>query len=52
VSQFCIRQREAQIAEQLDNAMGGLAGEVGRPGDQKVVVAEVPIDAPERLEDP
>src|SRR5215210_8162884 len=52
VSQFCLRRFEAQGIEQLDDAVGGLAGEVGRPGEQKVVVADVPVDAPERLEVP
>jgi hypothetical protein len=52
VSQFCLRQFEAQGVEQLDDAVGGLAGEVGRPGEHKVVVADAPVQAPERLEDP
>jgi hypothetical protein len=39
-------------ATAMISRIGGLAGEVGRPGDQDVIVAGVPVDAPERLEHP
>ncbi|MEO8689820.1 MAG: hypothetical protein ABI611_16605 [Solirubrobacteraceae bacterium] len=52
MSPFCVGEFEARVAEQLDDAIGGLVREVGCPEDQQVVVADVPLDGVERLEDP
>jgi hypothetical protein len=49
---FCVGQSDAHVAEQLDDAIRGLVGEVGCPGDQQVVVADVPLDGLERMEGP
>src|SRR3954451_22496941 len=46
------RQFDAHGAEQLDDTNRSLTGEVGGPGDQQVVVANVPVDGLERLEGP
>jgi hypothetical protein len=40
------------VREDLRNLVGGLAGEIGRPGHQEVIAAEVFFDPLERLEDP
>ena len=40
----CVGQFDARVAEQLDDAIRGLVREVGCPGDQQVVVADVPLE--------
>jgi hypothetical protein len=50
VSPFYVGQFDAQVAEQLDDGIRSLVGEVGCPGDQQVVVADMSVDGLERLE--
>lgn len=52
VSPLGLGQFDAHVAEQPDEAIRGLIGEVGCPGDQHVVVADVTLGGLERLEGP
>jgi hypothetical protein len=51
-SALCVGQFDARVAEQLDDPIRGLVREVGCPGDQQVVVADVTLGGLERLESP
>ena len=51
-SALCVGQFDARVAEQLDDAIGGVVREVGCLGDQQVVVADVTLGGPERPENP
>jgi hypothetical protein len=51
-SPFYVGRFDAHVADELDDVIRGLAGELGCPGDQQVVGANVPGDGPKRLGGP